>query len=79
MPTELLSPGPPTLLKSGVAYALPAVKVMVFSDSAATLSVSNTLAFTASAPLTLTGGVAAVAGGGFIKASADAVVTVKRD
>jgi len=41
--------------------------------------VSNTLAFTASAPLTLTGGVAAVAGGGFIKASADAVVTVKRD
>jgi hypothetical protein len=79
MPTELLPLGPPTLLKSGVAYALPAVKATVFSDAAATLSVSNTLAFTASAPLTLTAGVGAVAGGGFIKASADALITLKRD
>ena len=79
MPTQLLPLGPPTTLLANVVYALPAVKATLFSDSGATLTVSNTLAFTASIPLTLTAGVGAVAGGGFIKSSADAVITLKRD
>ncbi len=79
MPTQLLPLGPPTLMLANQVYALPAVKATIFSDSGATLTVSNTLAFTASAPLTLTAGVAQVAGGGFIKSSADATVTLKRD
>jgi hypothetical protein len=79
MPLELLSLGPPTLLKANVVYALPAVKATLFSDSAATLTVSNTSTFTASAALALTAGVGAVAGGGFVKSSADALITLKRD
>jgi len=79
MPIELLPLGPPTTLKANVAYALPAVKATLFSDSAAALTVSNTQAFTASAALALTAGVGAVAGGGFIKSSADALITLKID
>ena len=79
MPTLLLPLGPPTTLLANQVYALPAVKATVFSDSAATLTVSNTFAFTASAALALTAGVGAVAGGGFVKSSADALVTLKRD
>lgn len=79
MPIQLLPLGPPTTLLANVVYALPAVKCTLFSDSAATLTVSNTSAFTASAALALTGGIASVAGGGFIKSSADALITLKRD
>lgn len=78
MPVEYISPGGPVLMKSGVAYALPVVKVTLFSDGAATFLQSNTSAFTASSAVTLTGGSVALAGG-YIKANADALVTVKRD
>lgn len=78
MPQEYISPGPPTLLKAGVAYALPAVVVTLFTDAASpTITQSNTAAFTANSAVTLTGGQATLAGG-FIKAAADTVVTLKR-
>jgi hypothetical protein len=78
MPVELLPIGPLVTLKAGVAYALPAVNVTLFTDAVATLTVSNTPAFTASAAVTLVGGAASVTGG-FIKAAADTIVTLKRD
>jgi hypothetical protein len=78
MPTELVSIGPPTTLLAGVAYALPAVRVTLYTDAAATLTQSNTQAFTASNAVTLTAGVSSVAGG-FIKAVANTLVTLKRD
>ena len=79
MPTQLLLPGPPTTLLAGVIYALPAVKCTLFTDAAApTITQSNTVAFTANSAVTLTGGQATVAGG-FIRAVANALITLKRD
>ena len=79
MPTEVLSIGPLITMKANVVYALPAVAVTLFTDAAApTLTLSTTPAFTVSAAVTLTAGAAKVVGG-FIKATADTVVTLKRD
>lgn len=79
MPTELLPLGTPVTLKANVVYALPAVEATLFTDAAApTIQVSNTQAFTANVAVTLTGG-SAVVGGGFIRATADTLVTLKRD
>jgi hypothetical protein len=79
MPTQLLSIGPPQTLLANVVYALPGVKTTMFTDAAApTIAVSNTLPFTLSIPVVLTNG-AAVLGGGFIRATANTVVTLKRD
>ena len=79
MPTQLLPLGTPVTMLAGIAYALPAVKATLFTDAASpTITASNTLAFTANAPVTLTGG-SAVVGGGFLKATADTLVVLKRD
>jgi hypothetical protein len=79
MPIELLPIGPPVTLLANVAYALPAVRVTLFTDAAApTITQSMTAAFTANSAVTLTGGQASLSGG-FIKATANTVVTLKRD
>jgi hypothetical protein len=79
MPLELLPIGPPTLMLAGVTYALPAVNITLFTDAAApTITQSNTSAFTANTAVTLTGG-AATLSGGFVKATANTLVTLKRN
>lgn len=80
MPTELLPVGPLVALTQNQIYALPAVKVTLFTDATTpTLQVSNTAAFTANVAVTMTGG-AAVVSGGFIRATTTGVtITLKRD
>lgn len=80
MPTELIPIGMPTTLLQNVVYALPAVAVNLYSDTATpTLVVSNAFGFATSTPLTLTAGVANGIGGSFIKSTAgNAVVLLKR-
>jgi len=78
MPTELLPIGMPWTMIGNRVYALPGVKTTLFTDSAATFTQSLTQAFTANVALTLTGGSATLSGG-FLKASADTLVTLKRD
>jgi hypothetical protein len=79
MPVQLLPVGTPVTMLANVVYALPAVNVTLFTDAAApTIAQSNTSAFTANAAVTLTGGQATLAGG-FLRATADTLVTLKRD
>lgn len=79
MPTQLLPLGTPVTMLANVVYALPAVKATLFTDATTpTITQSNTQAFTANAAVTLTTGSATV-GGGFIKATADTLVVLKRD
>ena len=80
MPTQLLLVGPPTLLVQNQIYALPAVKVTLFTDATTpTLQSSNTAAFTANTALTLTAGATTVTGGWIRATTAGATVTFKRD
>lgn len=79
MPVQSIPIGPPTTLLANVIYALPAVNVTLYTDAAApTIAQSNTPAFTLNTAVTLTGGAAPVSGG-FIRATADTIVTLKRD
>lgn len=79
MPVQLLPVGPPTTMLANVVYALPAVNVTLYTDAAApTITMSNTAAFTANTAVTLTTGAARL-GGGFLRATADTLVTLKRD
>lgn len=79
MATEQLPMGTPTLMLAGIAYALPPVRVTLYTDATTpTITQSNTSAFTANTSVTVTAGVASVSGG-FIKAAANALVTLKRD
>jgi hypothetical protein len=79
MPTELLPLGTPFTMLAGVAYALPAVECVLYTDATTpTITLSNTQAFTANTAVTLTAGAATV-GGGFIKAVGNALVVLKRD
>ena len=79
MPIELLPIGPPTLMLAGVVYALPAVNVTLYTDAASpTITQSSTQAFTANTAVTLVGGQVSLSGG-FIKAVANALVTLKRN
>ena len=79
MPTILLPVGTSTTLLANVVYALPAVKTTLFTDAAApTITQSGTSAFTANSAVTLTNGQAVLAGG-YIRATADTLVTLKRD
>jgi len=79
MPIQLLPLGPPTLMLANQIYALPAVKCTLFTDAASpTITQSNTSTFTLNSAVTLTGG-AAVVDGGFIRATADTLVVLKRD
>lgn len=79
MPVQSIPIGPPTTLLANVIYALPAVRVTLFTDAASpTIALSNTAAFTANSAVTLAGGQASLAGG-FIRATADTLITLKRD
>lgn len=79
MPTQLLPVGPPTTMLANVVYALPAVKVTLTTDATTpTITQSNTQAFTANVAVTLTGGATTLAGG-FVKATADTLIVLKRD
>ena len=79
MPIQLLPIGTPVTMLAGIAYALPAVKTTLFTDATSpTITQSGTSAFTANSAVTLTGG-SATLGGGFLKAAADTLVTLKRD
>jgi hypothetical protein len=80
MPIQLLPCGTPVVLVQNVVYALPVVKTTLFTDTGSpTLQQSNTAAFTANAPVTLTGGMASVAGGFLRATSAGVTVTLSRD
>ena len=65
MPTELLSIGYPIPITQNTIYALPARRVLMFSDAAGppTFFQSNTVAFTVSVAVTLANGQAELAGG----------------
>lgn len=64
MPTELLLIGHPIAIVQNTIYALPARRVLIFSDAATpTFFQSNTSAFTASIAVTLVDGQAELAGG----------------
>jgi hypothetical protein len=79
MPIELLPLGTPVTLLANVIYALPAVKATLFTDATTpTIQLSNTSAFTANVAVTLTAG-AAVVGGGWIRATANTPIVLKRD
>lgn len=78
MPTQLLPLGPLVTMLANVVYALPAVQCVLFTDAAApTIAQSSSVSFTLTSPLTLTNGQASVAGG-FIRATADTPVILKR-
>jgi hypothetical protein len=77
MPTESIPLGPAVTLRAGVPYAIPGVHCVLFCDTAATLTQSNSLAFTNSLPVTLVDGRSNVVGA-FIKAAADTIVVVKK-
>jgi hypothetical protein len=79
MPTELLPVGTPVTMLANTAYALPAVKVTLYTDTAApTITLSNTAAFTLNTAVTLTAG-SAVVGGAFIRATGATAIVLKRD
>jgi len=79
MPVQLLPLGTPVTMLANQVYALPAVKATLFTDAATpTITQSDDSVFTTNAAVTLTGGQATV-GGGFIKATADTLVILKRD
>jgi len=64
MPMERLGVGYPIPITQNTIYALPAYKVLLFSDAAApTFFQSNTPAFTLSVAVVLTNGQAELAGG----------------
>lgn len=79
MPMQSIPIGPPVTLLANQIYALPAVKVTLFTDAAApTITQSTTPTFVANSAVTLTGGAATVTGG-WIRATTDTVVILKRD
>ena len=78
MPTELLPIGMPWTMIGGRVYAVPAVECTLFTDAASTFTQSMTQAFTLNQAVTLTAGSAALTGG-FLKASVDTLVLLKRD
>ena len=64
MPTQLLSIGPVQTLIQNQVYALPASRVLLFTDGAApTLQQANDVGMAAAVAVTLAGGQAELAGG----------------
>lgn len=80
MPIQLVPFGMPTVLLQNVVYALPAVKALLFTDTATpTIQVSNDPTFATNAAVTLTAGSATI-GAGFIRSTAgNANVVLSRD
>jgi hypothetical protein len=79
MPTETLSPGPVWSMIQNVVYALPPVQTRLFTTGAPTLQQANDVAMTAPVAVTLTDGMALLAGG-FIRCTSAGpqLVTLKR-
>lgn len=80
MATEQITCGPVFSMVQSTIYALPPIRVLLFTDGAApTIQQSMTVAFTANVAVTLTGGQAELAGG-FIRQTnlATCNVTLKR-
>jgi hypothetical protein len=79
MPTEVLSPGPVWSMVQNTVYALPAVRTRLFTTGAPTLQQANDLAMTAPVAVTLTDGMAELAGG-FLRCTSAGpqLVTLKR-
>lgn len=79
MPTETLSPGPAWSMIQNVVYALPAVRVLLFTTGAPTLEQSTVVAMTAPVTVVLANGQAELAGGFIHCTSAGPqIVTLKR-
>lgn len=75
MPTNKLNFGSNSLVQNTI-YALPAKRVLLFTDGAApTLQQSTDLAFTLNVAVTLTGGQAEL-GGGFLKMTSATPINV---
>ena len=71
--------GMPVTLVANQIYAVPSVKVTLYTDATTpTIQQSGTSTFTANTAVTLTGGSATVSAP-FIRATADTLVTLKRD
>jgi hypothetical protein len=78
MPIEVLSIGMPWTMIANRIYALPPFNVVLFTDATTpTIQQSLTSAFTANVAVTLTGGQATLAGG-WIRATADTPVILKK-
>jgi hypothetical protein len=56
MATEMISMGPVTAMVQNQIYAAPSVPARLYTDIAATIQQSNTVAFTANTTVTLTEG-----------------------
>lgn len=80
MPTELLSCGVPHALTTNRVYALPVCKTTVFTgDSSPALEQSNVLDFSTKSAVTLTGGMASLAGGFMRATTGTPIVILSRD
>lgn len=79
MPTEVISIGPAFSMVQNVVYALPALRVLLFTVGAPTLFQANDLAMTTPVAVTLAGGQAELAGK-FLQCTSTGpqVVTLKR-
>lgn len=76
--TELIPLGRPFTMISGIVYALPAVRcILFFREAGAVIEHSNTEDFAFSTLITFTNGQAELSGG-FIACSGDRDITLKR-
>lgn len=78
MPTEVLSIGPPQLMVQNIVYALPAVKVTMFTNTAGTYEQASILAGPFIATVALAGGQVELAGAFVRCTTASPTVTLKR-
>jgi len=78
MPTTLLPLGTPTLMTQNQVFALPAVRCLMFTDTAGTYEQSAILAGPFIATVALAGGQVEVAGGFIRCTTASPTVTLKR-
>lgn len=62
MPTEVITIGPTFSMIQNVVYALPGCRTRLFTTGAPTLQQSNDVAFAANTAVTLTDGMAELAG-----------------
>lgn len=79
MPVMSIPIGPPVSLVANQIYALPAVKVTMFTDTTSpTIQLSNTGVFTANVAVTLAAGGATLVGG-WLRATGATSIILKRD
>jgi hypothetical protein len=75
---ESIPIGPPVALVQNQVYALPGLACILFTDTAGTFQLSNSLAFTANVPVVLTNGAAPVSAGWIRATTAGAVITLRK-